>query len=53
MFFLLVILLTNYSGPSHNSQAFLLQKSIKQQLGIRQFLEIKRYFCCMAYCLHV
>ncbi|XP_032086824.1 polycystin-1 [Thamnophis elegans] len=42
MFFLLVILLTNYSGPSHNSQAFLLQKSIKQQLGTRQFLDIKR-----------
>ncbi|XP_039205638.1 polycystin-1 isoform X2 [Crotalus tigris] len=42
MLFLLVILLTNYSGPSHNSQAFLLQKSIKQQLGVRQFLDIKR-----------
>uniref|UniRef100_A0A670YAW2 Polycystin 1, transient receptor potential channel interacting n=1 Tax=Pseudonaja textilis TaxID=8673 RepID=A0A670YAW2_PSETE len=42
MFFLLVILLTNYSGPSHNSQAFLLQKSIKQQLGTTQFLDIKR-----------
>ncbi|XP_063170897.1 polycystin-1 [Candoia aspera] len=42
MLFLLVILLTNYGGASPNSQAFLLQKSIKQQLGIMQFLDIKR-----------
>ncbi|XP_007438791.3 polycystin-1, partial [Python bivittatus] len=42
MLFLLVILLTNYGGASHNSQAFLFQKSIKQQLGIMQFLDIKR-----------
>lgn len=47
MLLLLVVLLANYGGPSHNSQAFLLQKSIKQQLSIRQFLDIKRYFCCL------
>uniref|UniRef100_A0A8D0H915 Polycystin 1, transient receptor potential channel interacting n=1 Tax=Sphenodon punctatus TaxID=8508 RepID=A0A8D0H915_SPHPU len=42
MLFLLVILLTNYGDASRNSRAFLLQSSIKQQLGSEEFLRIKR-----------
>ncbi|XP_053221798.1 polycystin-1 isoform X2 [Podarcis raffonei] len=42
MLFLLATLLTNYGDASHNSRAFLLQSSIKQQLGSEQFLRIKR-----------
>ncbi|XP_071616991.1 polycystin-1 isoform X1 [Heliangelus exortis] len=42
MMFLLVILLTNYGDASRHSQAFLLQSSIKQQLGTSEFLRIKR-----------
>ncbi|NWI51405.1 PKD1 protein, partial [Calyptomena viridis] len=42
MMFLLVILLTNYGDSSRTSQAFLLQSSIKQQLGSNEFLLIKR-----------
>ncbi|XP_071427694.1 polycystin-1 isoform X2 [Pithys albifrons albifrons] len=42
MMFLLVILLTNYGDTSRTSRAFLLQSSIKQQLGSNQFLLIKR-----------
>ncbi|KFV76346.1 Polycystin-1, partial [Struthio camelus australis] len=42
MLFLLVILLTNYGDASRNSRAFLLQSSIKQQLGSNEFLRIKR-----------
>ncbi|XP_066496885.1 polycystin-1 isoform X2 [Tiliqua scincoides] len=42
MLFLLVILLTNYGDASHNSRAFLLQSSIRQQLDCEQFLRIKR-----------
>uniref|UniRef100_A0A663F4F5 Polycystin 1, transient receptor potential channel interacting n=1 Tax=Aquila chrysaetos chrysaetos TaxID=223781 RepID=A0A663F4F5_AQUCH len=42
MMFLLVILLTNYGDASRNSRAFLLQSSIKQQLGSNEFLRIKR-----------
>uniref|UniRef100_A0A8C8S7J6 Polycystin 1, transient receptor potential channel interacting n=1 Tax=Pelusios castaneus TaxID=367368 RepID=A0A8C8S7J6_9SAUR len=42
MLFLLVTLLTNYGDASRNSQAFLLQSSIKQQLGSEEFLLIKR-----------
>ncbi|NXF01300.1 PKD1 protein, partial [Smithornis capensis] len=42
MMFLLVILLINYGESSRTSQAFLLQSSIKQQLGSNEFLLIKR-----------
>ncbi|KAH0631741.1 hypothetical protein JD844_019498 [Phrynosoma platyrhinos] len=42
MLFLLAILLINYGDASQHSRAFLLQKSIKQQLGAEQFLSIKR-----------
>ncbi|NXX40852.1 PKD1 protein, partial [Tricholaema leucomelas] len=42
MMFLLVILLTNYGDASRHSRAFLLQSSIKQQLGSKEFLCIKR-----------
>ncbi|NXP21864.1 PKD1 protein, partial [Scytalopus superciliaris] len=42
MMFLLVILLTNYGDSSRTSRAFLLQSSIKQQLGSNEFLLIKR-----------
>uniref|UniRef100_A0A7M4F3Z7 Polycystin 1, transient receptor potential channel interacting n=1 Tax=Crocodylus porosus TaxID=8502 RepID=A0A7M4F3Z7_CROPO len=42
MLFLLVNLLTSYGDVSRNSQAFLLQSSIKQQLGSEDFLCIKR-----------
>ncbi|XP_067390392.1 polycystin-1 isoform X2 [Emydura macquarii macquarii] len=42
MLFLLVILLTNYGDASRNGRAFLLQSSIKQQLGSEEFLHIKR-----------
>uniref|UniRef100_A0A8C2TGT6 Polycystin 1, transient receptor potential channel interacting n=1 Tax=Coturnix japonica TaxID=93934 RepID=A0A8C2TGT6_COTJA len=42
MMFLLVILLTNYGDATRNSRAFLLQSSIKQQLGSSEFLRIKR-----------
>lgn len=42
MMFLLVILLTNYGDATRNSRAFLLQSSIKQQLGSSEFLHIKR-----------
>lgn len=43
MMFLLVVLLTNYGDASRSSRAFLLQSSIKQQLGSSDFLLIKRY----------
>lgn len=43
MMFLLVVLLTNYGDTSRTSRAFLLQSSIKQQLGSNDFLLIKRY----------
>lgn len=43
MMFLLVVLLTNYGDASRTSRAFLLQSSIKQQLGSNDFLLIKRY----------
>lgn len=43
MMFLLVVLLTNYGDASRTSRAFLLQSSIKQQLGSSDFLLIKRY----------
>ncbi|NXC91244.1 PKD1 protein, partial [Cercotrichas coryphoeus] len=42
MMFLLVVLLTNYGDASRTSRAFLLQSSIKQQLGSSDFLLIKR-----------
>ncbi|NXH14483.1 PKD1 protein, partial [Bucco capensis] len=42
MMFLLVILLTNYGDASRHSRAFLLQSSIRQQLGTSDFLRIKR-----------
>ncbi|NXN97253.1 PKD1 protein, partial [Rhinopomastus cyanomelas] len=43
MAFLLVVLLTNYGDASRSSSsAFLLQSSIKQQLGSSEFLRIKR-----------
>ncbi|NXE94079.1 PKD1 protein, partial [Menura novaehollandiae] len=42
MMFLLVVLLTNYGDASRGSQAFLLQSSIKQQLGSSDFLLIQR-----------
>ncbi|XP_019368289.1 PREDICTED: LOW QUALITY PROTEIN: polycystin-1 [Gavialis gangeticus] len=42
MLFLLVNLLTSYGDASRNSHAFLLQSSIKQQLGSEDFLCIKR-----------
>uniref|UniRef100_A0A8C0HAA9 Polycystin 1, transient receptor potential channel interacting n=1 Tax=Chelonoidis abingdonii TaxID=106734 RepID=A0A8C0HAA9_CHEAB len=42
MLFLLVTLLTNYGDASRNSKAFLLQSSLKQQLGGEEFLRIKR-----------
>ncbi|NWR05966.1 PKD1 protein, partial [Paradoxornis webbianus] len=42
MMFLLVVLLTNYGDASRTSRAFLLQSSIKQQLGTSDFLLIKR-----------
>ncbi|NXK64946.1 PKD1 protein, partial [Sylvietta virens] len=42
MMFLLVVLLTNYGDASRTSRAFLLQSSIKQQLGSNDFLLIKR-----------
>ncbi|XP_062359286.1 polycystin-1 [Cinclus cinclus] len=42
MMFLLVVLLTNYGDTSRTSGAFLLQSSIKQQLGSNDFLLIKR-----------
>lgn len=42
MMFLLVILLTNYGDASRHSRAFLLQSSIKQQMGTNEFLRIKR-----------
>ncbi|NXL82188.1 PKD1 protein, partial [Leptocoma aspasia] len=42
MMFLLVVLLTNYGDTSRTSRAFLLQSSIKQQLGSNDFLLIKR-----------
>ncbi|XP_061456021.1 polycystin-1 isoform X2 [Rhineura floridana] len=41
MLFLLAALLTNYGDASHHSRAFLLQSSVKQQLGSEQFLRIK------------
>uniref|UniRef100_A0A452IQ37 Uncharacterized protein n=1 Tax=Gopherus agassizii TaxID=38772 RepID=A0A452IQ37_9SAUR len=42
MLFLLVTLLTNYGDASRNGRAFLLQSSLKQQLGGEEFLRIKR-----------
>ncbi|NWW74591.1 PKD1 protein, partial [Climacteris rufus] len=42
MMFLLVVLLTNYGDASRTSRAFLLQSSIKQQLGSSDFLLIQR-----------
>ncbi|NWW22043.1 PKD1 protein, partial [Falcunculus frontatus] len=42
MMFLLVVLLTNYGDASRTSRAFLLQSSIKQQLGSNDFLLIQR-----------
>ncbi|XP_072838441.2 polycystin-1 [Pogona vitticeps] len=42
MLFLLAVLLTAYGDASQHSRAFLLQKSIKQQLGSEQFLGIQR-----------
>ncbi|KAJ7306099.1 hypothetical protein JRQ81_010465 [Phrynocephalus forsythii] len=42
MLFLLALLLTCYGDASQHSQAFLLQKAIKQQLGSEQFLRIQR-----------
>ncbi|NXQ36582.1 PKD1 protein, partial [Alaudala cheleensis] len=42
MMFLLVVLLTNYGDASRTSRAFLLQSSVKQQLGSNDFLLIKR-----------
>ncbi|KAM7038825.1 polycystin-1 [Acridotheres tristis] len=42
MMFLLVVLLINYGDASRTSRAFLLQSSIKQQLGSSDFLLIKR-----------
>ncbi|XP_074867229.1 polycystin-1 isoform X3 [Carettochelys insculpta] len=42
MLFLLVMLLTNYGDASRHGRAFLVQNSIKQQLGAEEFLRIKR-----------
>ncbi|CAM4619463.1 polycystin-1 isoform X1 [Caretta caretta] len=42
MLFLLVTLLTNYGDASRNGRAFLLQSSLKQQLGGEEFLRVKR-----------
>uniref|UniRef100_K7FII1 Polycystin 1, transient receptor potential channel interacting n=1 Tax=Pelodiscus sinensis TaxID=13735 RepID=K7FII1_PELSI len=42
MLFLLVTLLTNYGDASRHGRAFLLQSSIKQQVGGEEFLRIKR-----------
>lgn len=42
MLFFLVVLLTNYGDSSVNSSAYLLQRSIKQELASPRFLQIKR-----------
>ncbi|CAH2307448.1 polycystin-1 [Pelobates cultripes] len=42
MLFFLVILLTNYGDSSRTPGAYLLQRSVKQELGVQRFLQIKR-----------
>ncbi|XP_063790969.1 polycystin-1 isoform X2 [Pseudophryne corroboree] len=42
MLFFLVVLLTNYGDPSVNSSAYLLQRSVRQELGGQRFLHIRR-----------
>ncbi|XP_053326768.1 polycystin-1 [Spea bombifrons] len=42
MLFFLIILLTNYGDTSRNPGAYLLQRSIKQELDSQRFLQIKR-----------
>ncbi|KAM4632478.1 polycystin-1 [Discoglossus pictus] len=41
MLFFLVVLLTNYGDSSRNPNAYMLQRSIRQELGSQQFLHIK------------
>ncbi|XP_075421835.1 polycystin-1 isoform X2 [Ascaphus truei] len=42
MLFFLVVLLTNYGDASRNPGAYLLQRSVRQELGSQRFLHIKR-----------
>ncbi|KAE8579014.1 hypothetical protein XENTR_v10023872 [Xenopus tropicalis] len=42
MLFFLVILITNYGEAPKNNSAYLLQRSISQELGTHKFLHIKR-----------
>ncbi|XP_044160778.1 polycystin-1 isoform X2 [Bufo gargarizans] len=40
--FLLVVLLTNYGDASVNHRAYLLQRSVRQEMGSHKFMQIKR-----------
>ncbi|XP_075686667.1 polycystin-1 isoform X2 [Rhinoderma darwinii] len=40
--FLLVVLLTNYGDDSVNHRAYLLQRSVRQEMGSHKFMQIKR-----------
>ncbi|XP_066432663.1 polycystin-1 isoform X1 [Eleutherodactylus coqui] len=40
--FLLVVLLTNYGDTSVNHRAYLLQRSVRQEMGSHKFMQIKR-----------
>ncbi|KAG8557423.1 hypothetical protein GDO81_016629 [Engystomops pustulosus] len=40
--FFLVVLLTNYGDASVNHKAYLLQRSVRQEMGSQKFLQIKR-----------
>ncbi|XP_018416527.1 PREDICTED: LOW QUALITY PROTEIN: polycystin-1 [Nanorana parkeri] len=42
MLFFLVVLLTNYGDASVNSSAYLLQRSVRQELASQRFLQIRR-----------
>ncbi|KAG8438692.1 hypothetical protein GDO86_005036 [Hymenochirus boettgeri] len=42
MLFFLVILITNYGDASSNSSVYLLQRSVRQEVGSQNFLRIKR-----------
>ncbi|XP_073504485.1 polycystin-1 isoform X2 [Phyllobates terribilis] len=40
--FLLVVLLTNYGDASVNHRAYLLQRSVRQEMGSHKFMQIRR-----------
>ncbi|KAM4697728.1 polycystin-1 [Rhinophrynus dorsalis] len=42
MLFFLVILITNYGDTANNSRSYLLQRSVRQELGTQRFLHINR-----------